>query len=299
MARVDSNVVYGMYSGLALLMDVHYPERPNGLGIVVVAGSGWHAPLSYDATPLKARPPEAAANGRAWTPDPLRDAGYTVFTVNHRAAPRFRYPAAVEDVQRAVRYVRHHAADFAIDPDRIGATGNSSGGHLVSMLGVLDGDGDPDDPDPVNRESARVQCVVAGAAPSDLLRFIKEPVSGRDAVASFLGTYLAPVLPPSSIEYRTYQEASPISYVSKDSSPFLLMHGDADEVVPFEQAEVMEHALRDYGVEVKLIRVEGGGHGPDFRGPGYTGAAIAVDFLGEMVGWFNQHLQKTVGAAAR
>src|SRR5687767_5177862 len=136
----SENVVYGMYSGLALLMDVYAPEgEANGHGIVHISGSGWGAPLGLDARQLKeAGHVEIEAR-------PLVAAGYTVFSINHRATPRFPYPAAVEDAQRAVRFVRHHADRFGIRADRIGAIGGSSGGHLVSMLGVLDGDGDPED----------------------------------------------------------------------------------------------------------------------------------------------------------
>ena len=160
---VQSNVVYGMYSGAALLMDVHRPERPNGYGIILVSGSGWSALMAYSVVPLKSNS-QSLQYAR-----PLVAAGYTVFTLNHRALPRFHYPAAVEDVQRAVRFVRGNAAGFGIRPDRIGAVGGSSGGHLVSMLGTLDGKGNPDDPDPVERES-KVQCVVARAAPCQLLQ---------------------------------------------------------------------------------------------------------------------------------
>src|SRR5215471_7058753 len=154
--RVEKNVVYGMYSGLALLMDVHYPDKSNGYAVVLVPGSGWTAPLSFDATPVK-QTSTAAGDG----PKRLADSGYTVFVVNHRATPRFQYPAPLEDVQRAVRFVRSNAANYRIDPTRMGAFGSSSGGHLVSMLGVLDGQGKRDDPDPINRVSAKVQTVVA------------------------------------------------------------------------------------------------------------------------------------------
>ncbi len=160
--RVDRNVVFGMYSGLALLMDVYYPEDPNGYGIVFISGSGWTRALSLDATPLKESGQEDVYAV------PLAAAGYTVFGINHRASPRFRHPAHLEDAQRAVRFVRHHAGEFGIRPDRIGAIGGSSGGHLVSLLGVLDGTGTADDDSPVNRESAKVQTVVARAAPTDL-----------------------------------------------------------------------------------------------------------------------------------
>src|SRR4051812_41718807 len=161
-SRVDKNVVYGMYSGAAMLLDIHYPAKPNGFGIIFIAGSGWNAPLGYSAMPLKESP-----QVDMYVPS-LLQAGFTVFTLTHRATPTFRYPAPLEDVQRAVRFVRHNAARFAIDSARIGGMGGSSGAHLVSLLSTMDGGGDPNDPDPVNRESAKLQCAVARAAPIDL-----------------------------------------------------------------------------------------------------------------------------------
>jgi acetyl esterase/lipase len=278
-ARVEANVIFGMYSGLALLMDVHYPEQPNGYGIIFINGSAWHTPQSYDSWRLK----EIDRDGYIKA---LHEAGYTVFAINHRAAPRFRYPAALEDAQRAVRYVRHRAQRFGVRPDRIGAAGGSSGGHLVSLLGVLDGQGDAADPDPVNRQSAKVQCVVARAANSDWINIPPD----RAAVGSFLGMLMERA-PPGSLEYKTYKEASPISHVSKDDAPFLLIHGDADEIVPFKHSEVMELALKEADVAVKLLRIEGGGHSANFRGPGFREAKNWPDYLGESVRWFNQHLQ--------
>ena len=268
--RVEKNVVYGMYSGLALLMDIYHPEKPNGYGVVFVMGSGWHMPPGYGGGALKDR----AANDNFLKT--LSAAGYTVFAINHRAAPRFRYPAAVEDAQRAVRFVRHHAKQYGINPDRIGGVGGSSGGHLVSMLGTLDGKGDPEDPDAINRGSSRLQCVVARAAPSDLAKIKTE--NGLMAVTSFVGV-------PSILERKTYREVSPVTHVSADDAPFLMIHGDADDTVPFEQSELMEAALKKSGVEVKLIRVPGGGHGPNF-----DGATNPPDYLEETVRWLNRHL---------
>jgi dipeptidyl aminopeptidase/acylaminoacyl peptidase len=99
------------------------------------------------------------------------------------------------------------------------------------------------------------------------------------------------LLPASSQEYKAYQQASPLFYLSKDhlskdDPPFLLIHGDADQVVAFKNSEVMEQALKQAGVEVKLLRIPGGNHGPDF-----PGATAPPDYMGEMVHWFNQHLQ--------
>src|SRR6266508_3239903 len=108
MTQVEKNVVYGMHSGLALLMDIYQPTERKGYGVVYINGSGWHAPLACDAGQLKETP-----LGMPYI-EAMQTAGYTVFAINHRQAPRFRYPAAVEDAQRAVRFVRHHAAPFGI-----------------------------------------------------------------------------------------------------------------------------------------------------------------------------------------
>jgi acetyl esterase/lipase len=212
---------------------------------------------------------------------PLVDAGYTLFTVNHRATPRFQYPAAVDDVQRAVRFVRHYAKDYSIDPYRIGAMGGSSGGHLVSMLGVLDGKGDPNDESPINRESAKVQCVAARAAPSDFLHRY-----GQGASSWFLGVEIREDTEPESAEYRIAAEASPISHVSPDDPPFLLLHGDADTSVPISNTETFSAVLRAAGVEVKVLRIPGAGHGPGVLRIKEHG----VDYIAEIVEWFDQHL---------
>jgi len=271
--RVDRNVAYGMYSGLALSMDVYYPEKPNGYGVIFIHGSGWSSDVDLDARPLK-----DGAQTQIYG-QPLVKAGYTVFAINHRAAPRFRYPAQVEDAQRAVRFVRHYARKFGINPDRIGAVGGSSGGHLVSMLGVLDGKGVPEDKSPVNRESAKVQCVVARAAPSDLVIMGRE----RERVIGLFGIPLPQETQAS--EYRQFVEASPVTHISPEDPPFLLLHGDADKTVPFHQSEVMETALLKAGVKVKLVRVPGGGHGPRF-----DGAQNPPDYIGEMIRWLDQNL---------
>src|SRR6476646_9982843 len=131
--RIEKNAVYGMYSRAALLLDVHYPAHANGFGVLFIPGSGWNAPLGYAAPPLKESPQVAM-----YVPS-LLQAGYTVFALTHRATPTFRYPAQLEDVQRAVRFIRHNASTFGIDAARIGGAGGSSGAHLISLLATMDG----------------------------------------------------------------------------------------------------------------------------------------------------------------
>jgi len=271
--QVDRNVVYGMYSGLALLMDVYYPKNPNGYGVIHISGSGWAKPLSLDAGLLNHQG-HVKLEGAA-----LVEAGYTVFSVNHRATPRFQYPAAVEDVQRAVRYIRYHADDYNINPDRIGAVGGSSGGHLVSMLGTLDGKGDPTDASSINRLSAKVQCVVARAAP---LTFMEGGIGEE-----FLGVRAAQVKKEGSPEYKIAYEASPLNHVSADDPPFLLLHGDKDDIVPIKNSEYMEEALKKVKVPIRFLRIEGSRHGPAF-----PGAINPPDFDKERVAWLDKHLKK-------
>jgi len=278
-ARVEKNVIYGMYSGLALLMDVHYPEKSNGLGVIFISGSGWSARLGYRATPLK---DEQVGD---WSPALLR-AGYTMFAINHRATPRFHYPDPVEDVQRAVRFVRNHAKEYGIDPAKLGGMGGSSGGHLIGLVAMLGAGGNAGDADPVNREPATLQCVVMRAAPADLKTMIGSSGIATAAVVSFVGR-----LPmPSPEDQAVYRAASPIAHVSASSPPTLLLHGDADDTVPYQQSVDMEAALRGANVPVKLVRVAGGAHGSDFGMRGKPHAQFA-EVVSASVAWLDQYLK--------
>ena len=280
---VDKNVLYGMYSGLALLMDVYRPQRPNGFGVLQINGAGWHSAMGYDAQPLK------AGNVGDWR-GALVGAGYTVFAINTRQAPQFRYPAAVEDAQRAVRFVRVHATDFAVDPVRIGVVGQSAGGHLALLLGTLDGDGVADDSDPVNRQSAKVQTVIAMAAPADFAHFTTS--LGLSAVSSFLGIRIDRAYPAGSAEARIVRQASPVSHATHDDAPVLLLHGDKDETVPFSQSELMQSALEQTGATVKLIGIVGGSHGFPAE---TTKHPEWPNITGEIIRWLDLHLKvKTV-----
>ena len=278
-ARVDKNVVYGMFSGLALLMDVHYPDTPNGHGVMFVAGSAWSAPHAYGASGLK----EAQIGD--WAPALLR-AGYTVFAINHRATPRFHYPEPVEDVQRAIRFVRHNAKQFAIQPDRLGGIGGRRGGHLVGLAAMLAAPGIADDRDPVNREPATLQCVVLRAAPADLKSMIGSSAIATAAVVAFVNR-----LPtPNADDQNVYRAASPLTHVSSSSPPVLLLHGDADDTIPFQQSVAMEAALRGVKVPVTLVRVTGGAHGSDF-GMGGKPHPQFPDVVRQTVEWMDRYLR--------
>ncbi len=280
--RVEKNVTYGMFSGLALLMDVYHPGTKNGHAVVFVAGSGWQAALSYGAPALKdSQIPQ-------WGPSLVR-AGYTVFAINHRGAPRFHYPAAVEDVQRAVRFVRHHATRFGVNPARIGGVGGSSGAHLLGLVAMLAEPGIKDDPDPVNRQPATLQCVVLRAGPSDLTQMIQSGGIGTAAVVSFLDRA------PTPDAMALYRAASPLTHVSASSPPVLLIHGDSDDTVPFQQSVAFKAALDKAAVTSHLVRVTDGEHGVDF-GTGGKPHPQFPELLRESVSWLDRHLREQPAA---
>ncbi|OVE80171.1 hypothetical protein BVY01_00765 [bacterium I07] len=259
-------------------MDVWKPENPNGLGIIIIQGSGWYRDLDYDATQLK-----SPRNGMPKLFEAFTDAGYTLFSINHRAATRFRYPAAVEDAKRAVRFVRYNAKKFGIDSDKIGVFGGSSGGHLALLLGTLDDIKISDVIQTIETTSSKVQCIVAWYPPTNLNKMNTPKVIGT--LVSFMG--FETENDTSSYQYKTFVEASPISHVTADDPPVLFVHGDADDIVPFEQSESMCNVLKKNGIDTKLITIHGGTHSRTFEG-----AINPPDFISETIDWFNQHLRE-------
>jgi acetyl esterase/lipase len=253
------DVIYGRKAGLALTMDVMTPRKDaNGLGLIFIVSGGWISdpasihPACYEAF--------------------LRR-GYTVFTVIHGSQPTFTVPDIVKDVHRAVRFIRYHARDYRVDPDRLGISGASSGGHLSLMQAMAEDRGDPQARDPVDRVSARVHAVVCFFPPTDFLNWgrpncvldshsLKPPFTGAVDFRRYdesTGTFV-PVTDVERVR-DILRRISPISYVSSDSPPTLLIHGDSDLLVPLQQSEVLVSKLREAGVPVKLIVKKGCGHG--------------------------------------
>ena len=151
----------------------------------------------------------------------------------------------------------------------------------------MDGKGDASDSDPVNRLSAKVQAVVALFAFSDLmLLFSTMARSGTPGLPVGVG--------PDNFENRQYRDASPLTHVTPDDSPMLLMHGDEDLIVPSRQSEIMESALKQAGVAVRFIKVPGGKHGPNFQLP--AGDPRLPDHMGEAVRWFDSQLKSAAAS---
>ena len=201
------------------------------------------------------------------------DRGYTVFAVVHGSQPRFTIPEAVADLNRAVRFIRFHAADYRIDPDRSGIFGSSAGGHLSLMQGTAGDPGRADAKDPVDRVSSRVQAVACFFPPTDFLNYGKpgEEAIGTGTLADFAAPFdfqefnparkkFDPVTDPAKVR-AIARQVSPINHVSADDPPALIVHGDADKLVPIQQAEAIVARFRAAGVPAQLIAKPGLVHG--------------------------------------
>ncbi len=183
--------------------------------------------------------------------------GYVAAAINYRLAPKYSYPAQLDDCQRAVRWLRKNAKEYRVDPKRFGAAGASAGGHLALLLGTRE---TRDDSDPeLKGISSKVQCVLSIFGPTDFTdeRYVqasKNPIAGR-ALIDFLGK-------PYDEAPNLWKEASPLHHVSPDDAPTFIIHGDRDPLVPLEQSERFAEALKKVKVEVKLVVIKGMGHGP-------------------------------------
>jgi acetyl esterase/lipase len=241
------NVVYGKAGGQELKLDLSRPKKAEpkdakpdrGLPcVVVIHGGGW------------AQGSKEGHDDVTWL---FAQHGYVAATVGYRLAPAHVFPAQVQDVKCAVRFLRAHAGDYGLDPDHIGAVGFSAGGHLSMMLATtskddgLEGDGGWAD------QSSRVQAAVSFFGPTDLAAPDLPPVTD-DILKNFIGGTKAE-------KPDAYKAASPITYVRSDTAPMLLFQGTKDPLVPHTQATRMADALTKAGVPGRVELLLGQSHG--------------------------------------
>ena len=189
---------------------------------------------------------------------PLLERGYAVAAVNYRLSQHATFPAQIADVKAAVRWLRAHAEEYNLDSDRFGAWGGSAGGHLAALLGTA-GDVEAWDVGDHPDQPSRVQAVGDRYGPTDFLRMNDHP--GRmdhDAADSPESRLIGG---PIQENPEAVRRANPITYVTPDDPPFLIMHGKRDELVPYEQSELLHAALDSAGVTSELILVDSLGHG--------------------------------------
>jgi acetyl esterase/lipase len=175
--------------------------------------------------------------------------GYAVAAINYRFSQHATFPAQIYDCKAAVRWLRANASKYGLDADHIGAWGSSAGGHLVALLGTTAGVKELEGPGGNAEHSSRVQAVVDWFGPTDFLT-----VGAKDTRTRLLGGD-----PQTNKEAAI--KASPVTYVSKDATPFLIMHGDQDRTVPIGQSEAFAKALKKAGADATLVVVKGGKHG--------------------------------------
>jgi len=227
---------------------------------------GWVSAWAPPQGLLEAKTPNAFKLFRE-----LVDRGYTLIIVRHGSSPQFKVPEAVADVRRAVRYIRLHADDFKIDPNRIGVCGGSAGGHLTLMLGTASDEGEKDAKDEVDRASDRVAAIVAYYPPVDLREWVGDKR-----------------FPALDFDAKLAESVSPLLQVSKDDPPTLLIHGDKDDLVKLDNSERIDAALKKEGVPCELIVITGAGHG--FNGEQGKQASAAL------IQWFDKYLAKPATA---
>ena len=258
-AAFKTDIEYGSAGGESLRLDAYVPDGPGPFpAVILVHGGGWTGG-DKSGGPKKGY--------MAPMHDTLGKAGFAWFSINYRLAPKHPYPACIEDVEAAIRWVKAHASEYHVDPRRIALSGESAGAHLVA-LAVVRADA-----------STRVAAAVPFYGRFDLTEFQPgAPLTTNIAALSGRKTF-------DDQARVVLTEASPLKRVKRGLPPFLLVHGMADATVPFQQSVALQQALQAAGVPCELIAVEGGVHGMiswDAKTSGYQ--SKVVDWLTKTLG---------------
>jgi acetyl esterase/lipase len=272
------DVIYGRKHGMALTMDVFTPqEKLNGSAVVFAVSGGWFSSKSSIKIEYL---------------NEFLKRGYTVFAVVHGSQPKFTIPEALDDMHTAMRFIRSRAKEYQFDPDRIGISGASAGGHLSLMQGNAFKPGNPKSKDPLEQVSSKANAVACFFPPTDFLNYGKE---GNVALGdNGLKGFRAPfdfheidrlrggfsAITDQEKRKEIGKQISPAYHVSKDSAPALLIHGDADKLVPLQQSELMIAKLKEAKIPCELIVKPGAAHG---------WAGIEKDIV-VLADWFDKHL---------
>ena len=230
-AEQKTDVEFAKVDDVSLTLDANVPDGPGPFPTVILVHGGGFVrgdKQSY-IKPIF---------------EPLTQAGFTWFTVNYRLAPKFRYPACAEDVERAIRWVKDHAKEYKVDPNRIALVGESAGGHLVSLVGAR------------AKGKTSVAAVVPFYAPHDL----EFQVRSRNALGESMEALFG-LTEINDAAWKTLKDASPSTYAHKGMPPYLLIHGTKDPQVPYEQSIQFQAQMKSLGNTCDLLTIPDGGHG--------------------------------------
>jgi acetyl esterase/lipase len=224
-----------------VLLDLYLPEKAPAAALPVIVwvhGGGWNKG-SKENPPL------------GW----LATEGYAVASINYRLSWLARWPAQIDDVRAAVRWIRVNAAKHGLDPERIAVAGGSAGGHLAALAGT--------EPPPAGEKvPSRVRAVIDLYGPTDLLTMPgNTPGAGRTDTDLARSNGARMLGGPVRERPELARAASALHHVSSDDPPFLILHGDRDPQVPLEQSQRLHEALRAAGVSSELVVLPGAGHG--------------------------------------
>jgi acetyl esterase/lipase len=263
------DVIYGRKDGMTLTMDVFQPEKPNGIGVLVIISGGWYSAHERIEQEWLERIKQLVNNGE------------TVFAIVHGSSPKYKVPDIQKDIQRAVRFVRFHAGEWNVNQNRIAIVGESSGGHLSLLQAATGNDGDPKSKDSVDMVSSKVEAVACFFPPVDLTVF---GLQGIDVLSNPRYKHFILALtsnPKDTTELKKVaEEVSPIRYITKAMPPTLIISGSADKTIPVQQSKLLAKRLEELNVPHRLEIREGKDHGwPD----------IAKDY-NVVAEWFNQYL---------
>ena len=269
------DVEYGKGGDVSLKLDIirpkTQPKSPMPV-VIFIHGGGWR---------------NGSKEGGVQHLLPLAQKGYFCASINYRLTGIAPFPAQIEDCKCAIRWMRGNAKKYNADPKRIGVWGTSAGGHLVALLGTSAGRKDLEGKGGWAGYSSRVQAVCDWFGPTDFLYWAEEVTNKGIDIAKLDNEVAGGAISklfggPFSRKQDVARQASPITYVTKDDPPFLIMHGDQDNLVPLSQSQVFHDALQKAGVESTLKILEGAGHG---FGPKYEADKTVLEF-------FDKHLRR-------
>ena len=256
-AELKTDIEFASPGGVSLTLDAFVPEGdgPFPTCILVHGGGFTKGDKTSFIKPLF---------------EPLSKAGFAWFTINYRLAPEYRFPANIEDTEAAIRWVKAHAKEYKVDTARIAIIGESAGGHIVSLVGTR------------AKGETSVAAVVPFYAPHDLELQVKARNALGPSMEALFG--LAEL---NDAAWKTLRDASSTSYLRKDLPPYLLIHGDQDAQVPYEQSVQFERKMKAIGARCDFITIKDGVHGMG----GWD--KLGSDYRELMIAW----LKKTLAAA--